>query len=95
MYVTDYLSIFFFSGTTSQSKDSVVSQLMTVCLSFLLKQVNSLTHQEYDLGDLHLLDNSHVTHNAIQETGQDFRIPPFSIPLGKQGVYIYSQFSMF
>ncbi|XP_053396218.1 midasin-like isoform X2 [Mercenaria mercenaria] len=72
------------AGTTSQGNDAVVTQLRTVCLAFLLKQVNLLTHQEYGLGDLHLLDNSHVTFNAVLETENEFSIPPFSIPKGER-----------
>lgn len=71
-----------YEGLTSQGKDDGISQLRTVCLAFLLKQVNSLTHQEYDLDDLHLLDNSHVNSHVVMETEKVFSIPPFSIPKG-------------
>ncbi|KAH3728743.1 hypothetical protein DPMN_054704 [Dreissena polymorpha] len=71
-----------FSGTTSQGKDVVVGQLRAASLSFLIRQVNSLTRQEYDLDDLGLLDDSHMTKQAVMETVEDFCIPPFSVAKG-------------
>ncbi|XP_052242535.1 midasin-like [Dreissena polymorpha] len=70
------------AGTTSQGKDVVVGQLRAASLGFLIRQVNSLTRQEYDLDDLGLLDDSHMTKQAVMETVEDFCIPPFSVAKG-------------
>ena len=73
----------YFIGTTSQGSDLVISQLRTICLRYLLQQVNAITHQSYDLADLGLLgDGGHVTKTVVMETEDQFCIPPFSIPKG-------------
>ena len=77
----------FFSGTTSQGRDDLISQLRYKCLEFLLQQVNQLTHQVYTLDDLGLLDNhlhsnKQVSSQVVMETESQFCIPPFSIEKG-------------
>ncbi|KAL4232858.1 AAA ATPase midasin [Mactra antiquata] len=68
------------AGTTSQGKDDVVGSLRKTCLLYLLRQVNTLTHQTYDLNDLCLLDTN--SKNKVYNTEDTFCIPPFSIPKG-------------
>ncbi|WAR08077.1 MDN1-like protein [Mya arenaria] len=70
------------AGTTSQGKDDIIRKQRSGCLAFLLKQVNSLTHQQFELSDLGLLDYSLVTKQVVMETENDFCIPPFSIVKG-------------
>ena len=70
-------------GTTSQGSDIVISHLRSICLKYLLKQVNVITHQSYGMADLFLLgDGGHVTKDVVMETEDQFCIPPFSIPRG-------------
>ena len=75
--------MFCISGTTSQGSDVVISQLWSVCLKYLLKQVNAITHHSYGLSDLYLLgDGSQVTKDIVMATEDQFCIPPFSILRG-------------
>lgn len=81
--------ILFIQGTTSQGSDLVISQLRTICLRYLLEQVNTITHHSYDLADLYLLgDSSHVIKNVAMEIEDQFCIPPFSIPKGTFQIFV-------
>ena len=72
-------------GTTSQGGDSAVSELRSVCLSYLLQQVNTLTHHTYKMADLYLYENTGSgSKQVVMETEEYFSIPPFSVRKGER-----------